>query len=70
MISKTVVILLLSLLILVTVVIIYQKNKEAFNNNLKISETLNFISLTKFSYLNFVSLTTCNLTKRFCFYTS
>ena len=38
--------------------------------NVKISEPLNFISLTKVSYLNFVSLTTCNLTKRFRFYTS
>ena len=41
MISRSVVILLLSLLILVTVVIIYQKNKEAFNNNLKTNDNDN-----------------------------
>ena len=43
---------------------------KAFNNKCKNIGTLNCISLTKVSYLDFDSLTTCNLTKRFCFYTS
>jgi hypothetical protein len=33
-------------------------------------KNLNCVSLTKVPYLDFVLLTTCNLTKRFCFYTS